>query len=138
MSSSRRNTFARAKVFHGETSLTIRQPFNLITACWYVKNVLIIIFLQLLIHIIDCMQAMTTTGVISALWLYSRRLNLPIQARRAVNVLLGVVGLQATLGISTLIYMVPIELASAHQAGSLTLLTSALWLVHALKRIPVR
>ncbi|CAG8507671.1 3153_t:CDS:2 [Paraglomus occultum] len=82
--------------------------------------------------------AMTTTGVIFALWLYSRKLNLPIQARRAVNVLLGVVGLQATLGISTLIYMVPIELASAHQAGSLTLLTSALWLVHALKRIPVR
>lgn len=37
--------------------------------------------------------------------------------------------IQATLGISTLIYMVPIELASAHQAGSVALLSImlALW-----------
>ena len=46
-------------------------------------------------------------------------------------------GLQITLGISTLIYMVPIPLASAHQAGSLTLLSTALWLVHTIKKIPV-
>jgi heme a synthase len=34
--------------------------------------------------------------------------------------------------------MVPIPLASAHQAGSLTLLTAALWLVHAMKKIPIK
>ena len=34
--------------------------------------------------------------------------------------------LQVSLGISTLIYLVPIPLASAHQAGSLVLLTLAL------------
>lgn len=34
--------------------------------------------------------------------------------------------LQVSLGISTLIYLVPIPLASAHQAGSLVLLSLAL------------
>ncbi len=39
----------------------------------------------------------------------------------------GVVGfvcLQVAMGIGTLIYLVPLPLASAHQAGSLALLTS--------------
>lgn len=43
--------------------------------------------------------------------------------------MLGVVHLlflQVTLGISTLIYMVPVPLAAAHQAGSLALLTGVL------------
>jgi cytochrome c oxidase assembly protein subunit 15 len=35
------------------------------------------------------------------------------------------VAIQVTLGISTLIYMVPTWLASAHQAGALALLTGA-------------
>ncbi|CAG8474478.1 7055_t:CDS:2 [Ambispora gerdemannii] len=81
-------------------------------------------------------MAMTTLGVVIALWIYSRRVPITMNARRASNILLGVAGMQATLGISTLIYMVPIPLASAHQAGSLTLLTSALWLVHLMRRIP--
>ena len=43
--------------------------------------------------------------------------------------MLGVVHLlmvQVALGISTLIYMVPVPLAAAHQAGSLALLTGVL------------
>ena len=45
------------------------------------------------------------------------------------------VSLQVALGISTLIYMVPISLAAAHQAGSLALLTGVLVLGHRL-RVP--
>jgi cytochrome c oxidase assembly protein subunit 15 len=42
--------------------------------------------------------------------------------------LVHLVSLQATLGISTLIYMVPTWLASAHQAGALALLSGAVLL----------
>lgn len=52
----------------------------------------------------------------------------------AVNTLLGVTALQATLGISTLLTFVPTPLAAMHQAGSLTLLTTALWCAHELRR----
>ncbi|PTB77879.1 cytochrome oxidase assembly [Trichoderma longibrachiatum ATCC 18648] len=46
--------------------------------------------------------------------------------------LVHLVSLQAALGISTLIYMVPIHLAATHQAGSLAVLTGALVLAHRL------
>lgn len=42
--------------------------------------------------------------------------------------------LQVSLGVSTLIYLVPIPLAAAHQAGSLVLLTLALASGAALRR----
>jgi len=43
---------------------------------------------------------------------------------------------QMGLGISTLLTYVPVSLAAAHQSGSLTLLSLALWLVHELKTLP--
>mgnify|MGYP001401876542 CR=1 FL=1 len=57
---------------------------------------------------------------------------LPIATRRFVTMgALAVVG-QASLGVATLLYVVPIELAAAHQAGSLVLLTTMLGASHAL------
>lgn len=62
---------------------------------------------------------------------------LPRAAVRGVHGVLGFVWLQVILGISTLIYMVPVPLASAHQAGALallswtTLLGSRVWLPRA-------
>jgi len=44
--------------------------------------------------------------------------------------------LQASLGIATLLYLVPIPVASAHQAGSLTFITFITWLIHELKKNP--
>lgn len=44
-------------------------------------------------------------------------------ARKMLASCVGLVWLQATLGISTLIYMVPTPVAAAHQAGALGLLT---------------
>jgi cytochrome c oxidase assembly protein subunit 15 len=79
---------------------------------------------------------MSTYTAIVALWLYSRRLPLPKNARLALNSLLAVGSAQVTLGISTLLLLVPVPLAAAHQSGSLTLLTVAMWLMSALKRIP--
>lgn len=52
----------------------------------------------------------------------------------AVNSLLAILVLQYSLGIATLLYHVPTPLASAHQTGSLTLFTIALWLLHCTRR----
>lgn len=82
-------------------------------------------------------QATSTFTAVSALFLYSRNLPLPPQARLGVNLLMGVACCQVGLGIATLLYMVPVSLGTAHQAGSLTLLTSALYLMHSLKKVPV-
>ncbi len=80
--------------------------------------------------------AISTVGLVTALWAYSRKLSLPASSKLAVNCLFGVACLQASLGIATLIYFVPVPVAASHQAGSLTLLSTSLWLVHTLKRIP--
>lgn len=71
----------------------------------------------------------------SALWLAARRL--PAGLRRRAHLLLGMIAIQITLGISTLLLHVPIALASLHQAGALVLFTLTLYLLHGL-RAPVR
>ncbi|KAF9324073.1 Cytochrome c oxidase assembly protein cox15 [Podila minutissima] len=81
--------------------------------------------------------ATTTFTAVSSLFLYSRGLPLPPHVRLGVNVLMGVACCQVGLGIATLLYMVPVSLGTAHQAGSLTLLTSALYVMHSLKKIPI-
>lgn len=50
----------------------------------------------------------------------------PIAAKRIMHGVMGVVTLQVALGITTLIYLVPIPLAALHQAGALALLTASL------------
>ena len=74
-----------------------------------------------------------------ALFAYSRTRRvksvLPNDARKGAMGLLHLMLLQVTLGISTLIYIVPTHLAATHQAGALALLTGALVLGSRL-RIP--
>ncbi|KAG2203346.1 hypothetical protein INT46_005497 [Mucor plumbeus] len=77
--------------------------------------------------------ALCTTGF----WLYSRHLPLPPNARTACNAMMIAAATQVTLGICTLIYMVPISLGAAHQAGALALLTSNFWAIHALRKVPL-
>lgn len=55
--------------------------------------------------------------------------------RVAVNLFLLAGLSQVALGISTLIYMVPVPLAALHQAGSLALLSTGSWLLYIVKRI---
>lgn len=80
--------------------------------------------------------AYTTVGTVIGTWLAARRakLDLSPRARTAVNTLLGLSAAQATLGVSTLLTFVPTPLAALHQAGSLTLLSGALWTAHELRR----
>lgn len=75
--------------------------------------------------------ATTTLTSIIALWIYTKSSTavksiLPAAARKGMHGVVGFVFLQVTLGISTLIYLVPLPLASAHQAGSLALLSSVI------------
>lgn len=72
--------------------------------------------------------AISTFCAVLATHLYANKIKflIPKAANKSLHGVMGVVTLQAALGISTLIYLVPIPLASAHQAGALALLTSAL------------
>ncbi|HEX5321805.1 MAG TPA: COX15/CtaA family protein [Stellaceae bacterium] len=72
--------------------------------------------------------AMTTAAAIVALWLAARRRS------PALHALLAAVALQFALGLSTLLLVVPIPLAAAHQAGAVILLTAALVFRHTLRR----
>lgn len=73
-------------------------------------------------------MATTTFTAIVSLWAYTRfnpklRAALPPGCRRGMVGVVHLAMLQVALGISTLIYLVPLPLAAAHQAGSLALLT---------------
>ena len=82
--------------------------------------------------------AMTTVAGVIALWLAGRAAALPCPpVRLALHALLATALLQLTLGISTLLLVVPIPLAAAHQAGAVSLLTAAVVLRHALRRSPL-
>ncbi|KAL5091411.1 hypothetical protein Trisim1_003018 [Trichoderma cf. simile WF8] len=81
-------------------------------------------------------MAITTFCTILALFAYARTGKvaavLPKNAKKGTTGLVHLVTMQAALGISTLIYMVPTHLAATHQAGSLAVLTGALVLAHRL------
>lgn len=72
--------------------------------------------------------AMTTFTVTMGLWAYTRLTgarNTKPWARAIRNTAV-IVCLQVALGISTLVYLVPIPLAAAHQAGSLAVLSGVI------------
>lgn len=60
-------------------------------------------------------------------WWQAKRAPLPGRARLACHALFATLGVQIALGITTLLLVVPIPLAAAHQAGALALFTIALW-----------
>jgi cytochrome c oxidase assembly protein subunit 15 len=78
--------------------------------------------------------AMATAAAVLLLWISGRRAVLPKPARLALYALLAVVAIQVTLGVSTLLLVVPVPLAAAHQAGAVLLLTAAIVLRHTLRR----
>lgn len=72
--------------------------------------------------------AMTTFTSIMGLFAYTRfsptmRTLLPRAAMKGMHGVVGFAALQVSLGIGTLLYLVPTHLASAHQTGALFLLT---------------
>lgn len=76
------------------------------------------------------LQAYTTFASIVSLFLYARRphirAQLPPTTYRLIKGAMHMSFLQVALGISTLLYLVPVHLAATHQAGSLVLLSLAL------------
>jgi len=77
--------------------------------------------------------AIATVAVALWLWARSRRVALPPSARRPLDLLAAMALLQAALGISTLLLVVPIPLAAAHQAGAVLLLTLTVLALHRLR-----
>jgi len=71
--------------------------------------------------------------VIPVYWFQARRQSLDTGTRRIFHLLLGMLAVQVTLGITTLMHFVPVPLAAAHQAGALLLFTLALLLGHRLR-----
>ena len=74
--------------------------------------------------------------VIPVVWLAARKVVLPARARLGLNLLLGMLAIQIGLGIATLLLVVPVSLAAAHQAGALVLFTIALFINHELRSGP--
>jgi len=81
--------------------------------------------------------AMTTFFCVAVFWLATRRQDLGAAAT-PMNLLLLVAIIQVGLGISTLLLVVPVPLAAAHQAGALALYTAGLWTANRLRAQRVR
>jgi len=66
--------------------------------------------------------------------LTAMRADLPRGVRTGLHLLLAMLAIQVTLGISTLLLAVPVPLAAAHQAGALALFTVMLYVTHRLRK----
>lgn len=73
--------------------------------------------------------------VITSFVVAAMRAGVSGRARTACFALLAMLVLQVSLGISTLLLVVPVPLAAAHQAGAVLLLTASLYLSHSLKNV---
>jgi len=71
-------------------------------------------------------------AAVPAQWWWIRRSTHAPQARRAANLVLAALGLQVALGLATLLSVVALPLAVAHQAGAVLLSAACLWTVRAL------
>jgi len=80
--------------------------------------------------------ALATAVLIVLAWTAGLRAALPRRCRLALHALLAAAVLQVALGITTLVLVVPIPLAVAHQAGAIVLLTAALVLRHMMRSAP--
>ncbi len=77
--------------------------------------------------------ALATAAAIMLYWLKSMNTDLSPGVRLAQHLLLAALVLQIVLGIVTLIYVIPVPVAAAHQGGAVVLLTAALAAAHALR-----
>jgi heme a synthase len=68
-----------------------------------------------------------------AWWNVVRDSGVPRAARIGAHLLLAMLAVQVTLGILTLVHVVPLSLAAFHQAGALLLFAAALNLAHAVR-----
>ena len=79
--------------------------------------------------------AIAAAVVVLLVWALGWRAGLSKPVRAALHGLAAVSVLQVALGITTLVLVVPIALAAAHQAGAVLLLTAAIVFRHTLRRV---
>lgn len=72
--------------------------------------------------------------VVPWFWLRMRNTGVPVRARQGSNWLLVLFIAQVTLGITTLLLVVPVPLAAAHQTCAVLVFSAALYVLHALDR----
>jgi len=77
--------------------------------------------------------AETTFVLVMVFWFKMRGRFIHPRTRKAVNALAVMVWVQLGLGISTLLLVVPVALASLHQMGAVVLFSLALWCLHELR-----
>jgi cytochrome c oxidase assembly protein subunit 15 len=77
-------------------------------------------------------------SVFLAIGLWLRRGKLIAGAAKPIGFLAAMAVIQAGLGIATLLLIVPIPLAAAHQAGAVVLWTLVLWSLHATQQTSAR
>jgi heme a synthase len=80
-------------------------------------------------------RVLAITLVAATLWLWIRARSVPLagKAHLALHLLAGMALVQASLGVATLLLVVPIPLAAAHQGGAVVLLTLILWALHEMR-----
>lgn len=78
--------------------------------------------------------ALSTLAAVVGVWAWSRGRSLAADSRRAMSALLGTALLQVALGITTLLTVVWLPVASLHQTGALVLLSAAVWACHTVWR----
>jgi len=76
--------------------------------------------------------ALSLAVLVPVFWVKTMKTGLPRRARLFSHLLPLALAVQITLGICTLLWVVPVGLAAAHQAGALVLFTVVLALTHAL------
>jgi cytochrome c oxidase assembly protein subunit 15 len=76
--------------------------------------------------------AVATVVVVLSLLYRAIRSSIPPARRLPIHILAGLVLVQAALGITTLLFSVPIDLAAAHQSAALVLFAAAIWVAHGL------
>lgn len=77
--------------------------------------------------------AWTLAFLVPLFWYQSRQVNLSATTRLACNLFLLMLAIQISLGIATLLHVVPIPLAASHQGGAVLLLAASLWVSHRLR-----
>jgi cytochrome c oxidase assembly protein subunit 15 len=71
--------------------------------------------------------------LVVAFWATTRHITTPTRLRIGIHLLLVAACLQIALGISTLLFVVPIPLAVAHQGAAVLLLTASLFVLHEIR-----
>lgn len=77
---------------------------------------------------------MATLAAVLWLWFRGRKAGLAPRARLALDLAAAIALVQPALGVATLLLVVPVPLAAAHQGGALVLLGLLIWLTHELRR----